>query len=359
MTLPPYHISPLPSETLIAREGERGGVDTVIEYPESGDEVEERREEEMQTLFEIREARRREHDARVARREERSLALLQGNLQRVRQMDAECRARRRSANQTPATSAASIAPERNHSSTGLETGSHELQPDSALLIAQLQSLRDRNSRSRRVSSVSYAELGVARHDGTRIRGDSVDSDHRPLLDSAASIGRGGGHSRASSIVSGREPSRSRATLQISQDRRPSTANSFLSQHDSGYLTPQSTSGDMPLEPPSYEDDLDVHGGEAPPYQSPILTRGPQFRVAIHGSEEEPVERSMFSTSKTDNNGGSLSQESQITSLDPETPPLQLNTTTNITPPAIQIVQATPVTQFPASPPPDRISHVGL
>jgi hypothetical protein len=43
------------------------------------------------------------------------------------------------------------------------------------------------NRDRRVSSVQYAELGVARHDGSRIRANSTDSDNRPLLDSAASI----------------------------------------------------------------------------------------------------------------------------------------------------------------------------
>lgn len=45
------------------------------------------------------------------------------------------------------------------------------------------------SRDRRVSSVSYADLGVARHDGTRIRANSNESD-RPLLDSAASMSGG-------------------------------------------------------------------------------------------------------------------------------------------------------------------------
>jgi hypothetical protein len=50
------------------------------------------------------------------------------------------------------------------------------------MIAEHQS----RNRDRRVSSVSYADLGVARHDGTRIRANSNESE-RPLLDSAASI----------------------------------------------------------------------------------------------------------------------------------------------------------------------------
>jgi hypothetical protein len=62
------------------------------------------------------------------------------------------------------------------------------------------------SRERRVSSVQYAELGVARHDGSRIRANSTDSDNRPLLDSAASIsgqslGHPSMHSRGMSVSS--------------------------------------------------------------------------------------------------------------------------------------------------------------
>ena len=359
VTLPPYHISPLPSETLIAREGERGGVDTVVEYPEDGYQTEERREEEMQTIFEIREARRREQNERAARRAERAAAVAEKNWRRVRQMDAETRARLRSIDQSPA---ASFNRDRNHSSTGLETGLGELQPDSALLIVQLQAIRDRNSRSKRIGSVSYAELGVARHDGTRIRGDSVDSDHRPLLDSASSIGRGrrGDHSRASSILSTTEPSRSRATLQISQDERPDSAISLYSHNGSGYLTPQSTSGDLPPEPPSYDDDLDVHGGDAPAYQSPILARGPQFPAVLHRDRHEAGNRLMPSGPETIDAASSPSQGKQPFSSTFELPQLQLNTRTNILPPAIQVVQATPVTQFPASPPPlDRVSMAGL
>ncbi|SLM35518.1 hypothetical protein LPUS_04820 [Lasallia pustulata] len=71
MTLPPYYPTPRPSERLIAREGERAGVDTVIEFPETAEEEESRRDEEMESLYQIRAARRREIEEREERRRQR------------------------------------------------------------------------------------------------------------------------------------------------------------------------------------------------------------------------------------------------------------------------------------------------
>lgn len=45
-------------------------------------------------------------------------------------------------------------------------------------------------KERRVSAVSYGDLGVARHDGSRVRANSNESD-RPLLDAAGSHGTSG------------------------------------------------------------------------------------------------------------------------------------------------------------------------
>ncbi|KAK8196024.1 hypothetical protein M8818_007176 [Zalaria obscura] len=42
-------------------------------------------------------------------------------------------------------------------------------------------------RDRRVSAVSYGDLGVARHDGSRVRANSNESDSRPLLDAAGAL----------------------------------------------------------------------------------------------------------------------------------------------------------------------------
>ena len=71
----------------------------------------------------------------------------------------------------------------------------------------LEELREEHARirdrQRAVSSVSYADLGVARHDGTRVRANSEESE-RPLLGDAASIAVSSLHRRdrsASSVVS--------------------------------------------------------------------------------------------------------------------------------------------------------------
>src|SRR5271155_1825429 len=60
MTLPAYSQSPKESEQVIGREGERAGMDTVVEFPEDPAEEEARREEEMESLYQIRQARRQE-----------------------------------------------------------------------------------------------------------------------------------------------------------------------------------------------------------------------------------------------------------------------------------------------------------
>ena len=341
MTLPPYHVAPLPSERLIAREGEREGVDTVVEYPESDNEVEERREEEMQALFSIREARRRENEERAARRAERRAALAQRDMRRVNEIDTENRLRNEARAASTANAPTTSTLQDSSSSINLETVQNGAQPDSALLIAQLHSLRDHNSRNRRVSSVSYADLGVARHDGSRLRADSTESDRRPLLDSAASIGGQEDRSRASSIASGRSASRSRATLHVSHNRHPSATGSFVSQHD-GTLTPQSMADDLPPEPPSYEDDLSVHGGEAPPYEGPGTAANLERQDAAHTSSMNRNESSpppMLVISSVEE---SQSTSGRIVSSTNDSPSLHLETTTNIVPPSIEVVQATPI-----------------
>ncbi|KAI4124164.1 MAG: hypothetical protein LQ347_005832, partial [Umbilicaria vellea] len=176
MTLPPYYPTPRPSERLIAREGERAGVDTVIEFPETAEEEESRRDEEMESLYQIRAARRREIEEREERRRQRREAREAGDWARLEQLRIQSRMRER------AESAASIASAAS-STTSLAVASGT---NSAQLLAE-HTARSDGGRDRRVSSVSYAELGLARHDGSRLRADSVESDQRPLLDSAASM----------------------------------------------------------------------------------------------------------------------------------------------------------------------------
>lgn len=156
MTLPAYSKSVRDNERVLAREGERDGIDVVLEQPETVEEEEAQREGEMASLYQIRLQRRQEVADREDRRQRRREARARGDnteMQRIRQESL------------------------------LAVEQRELS-GAAAMIAEHQS----RSRERRVSSVSYAAVGVARHDGTRIR-NSGESD-RPLLDSAASISGG-------------------------------------------------------------------------------------------------------------------------------------------------------------------------
>ncbi|UPX13498.1 uncharacterized protein EKO05_0004004 [Ascochyta rabiei] len=152
MTLPAYSPSVRENERVLGREGERAGMDNVLELPETADDEEVQRNEEMESLYQIRLARRAEATEREARRQARREARARGDhiaLAEIRRRVEE---------------AADLSV-------------------SQMLIAEHQS----RNRDRRVSSVAYGDLGVARHDGTRLRANSHDSDNRPLLDNAASI----------------------------------------------------------------------------------------------------------------------------------------------------------------------------
>lgn len=269
MTLPPYRPSPLPNERLIAREGERAGVDVVVEFPETAEEEEARREADMEELYQVRVARRQEAEERRERRHARRAAREAGDWARVEQLRLQAmvasNARRADIMGSPGSSSISLP-----------------RDGSAAMLAEHHSRA--SSRERRVSSVSYADLGLARHDGSRIRADSVESDHRPLLDSAASMGgsrhealfqvrsRPGQHYRNASTGS---------VLTMDSDGpavdTPQTSNRDGS--DPPVLTPSATQGSSGSErsgshprddPPSYEDE------EAPPYTSPVRNSAPQL-----------------------------------------------------------------------------------
>lgn len=385
MTLPPYRYTPHPTEQLIAREGERAGVDTVVEYPESETEMEARREEEMEALFAIRQARRREAEEREERRQQRREARERGDTVRLAQLEQESRARARArsdASQMSANGAGSAA----NSSTNLQAG---IQSDSAFLIAELASLREAGSRSRRVSSVSYAELGLARHDGSRIRADSVDSDNRPLLDSAASMGGSRGTSRQGSPARGR-PGHMRAIsntsasiMTVDSDAAPgantprtSGRASDENPSDGAQLTPTSSAEGVPVpipssEPPSYEDEGAVPSEEAPPYESPIRARGegaPDGDSFVERMERRESREPNTPTnsaaagrppssprgvSPADSRGEeALAQAFQIPLTTPRPTGRnvpQLRTSALRGAPAIQVMSATPVDSVPTSP----------
>lgn len=258
MTLPSYSYAPRESEQVIAREGDRAGVDVVLEFPETIDEEEQRRDHEMESLYQIRAARRQEQAEREERRVARREARARGDYAELQRLQAESRRRAESA-----------------ASGDFIT--------SAALIAQHQT--NQQERERRVSAVQYNNLGVLRHDGTRLRAGSTDSDNRPLLDSGASIS---GHSltpslhtrgrSASSLSSwGRGSSETQrpdndgfefVSLEPTRSRASSTSGvSHLSHTPSSGEDVADLGSQIPAEqPPEYED--------APAYTSPIVTRPP-------------------------------------------------------------------------------------
>lgn len=208
ITLPSYSPVPKPTEQVIAREGERGGMDVVVEFPETAEEEERRREEEMEALYQIRLRRRQEIAEREERRRQRQEARARGDYERLQQLSRESRAAR-----SQSTAAAMLA---EHQSRG---------------------------RERRVSAVSYADLGHVRHDGSRIRACSTDSDQRPLLDSVSAMGTDASNSIRS------QPTISRVSTQLDAD-------------DGDVGTSQ-------IPPPAYDE---IDWGDAPPYESPVADR---------------------------------------------------------------------------------------
>lgn len=170
MTLPAYSADARPSEQIMGREGDRAGIDTVVEYPENNDEEEARREEEMNSLYQIRQARREQQAARQSDRAAREELRRLRREARSRGDEVALRDLRRQTRQLRAESSA------------ISSTPGRVNPDD--MIAEHQS----RERGRRISSVAYASLGVARHDGSRMRSDSASSDNRPLLDSAAAMG---------------------------------------------------------------------------------------------------------------------------------------------------------------------------
>ncbi|KAK4041467.1 hypothetical protein C8A01DRAFT_34551 [Parachaetomium inaequale] len=156
MTLPVYRPKPTDNELVLGREGERDGIDVVVEM-RTAEEEEALRDEEMEALYQIRAARRRQ----IADREERQRA-------------------RREARDTRDAVALRELRERTRASATRN-------------VEEIEDLRAghdriRETRQRAVSSVSYADVGVARADGTRVRANSTESTERVgLLSDTASI----------------------------------------------------------------------------------------------------------------------------------------------------------------------------
>ncbi|RDL31094.1 Uncharacterized protein BP5553_09883 [Venustampulla echinocandica] len=278
MTLPAYNQNPLQHEQVLAREGERGGIDIVIEFPESGDQEEERRQQEMEALYQVRMARRRENEEREERRTLRREARERGDYVALRELQARARA------SSAASAGASVEELR---------AEHE---------------RLKTERQRAVSSVSYADLGVARHDGTRIRASSMESEREGLLGDAASIAASSLYHRrdrsVSSVVS-IDTTTDLPSPGLTRPRTHSRPDSPLrrvggASHDEGAgegragSSPEMIDHDEfpPNSPPGYENipletsHVEPINEPPPDYSSPVLARGEQQEMfpAAHGSE---------------------------------------------------------------------------
>jgi hypothetical protein len=220
MTLPPYSHAPRETEEVIGREGERDGLDMVVEFPETQEDEEREREQQMESLYQIRLARRQEITDRDARRQARRDARAAGDYATLEQLRRESRQR--------AQGGTSLADSVNGAAS----------VSAATLLAEHQS----RGRDRRISEVTYASVGRVRHDGTRLRANSDDSESG-LLESAADMGGHGGRSRGNSDAPSlgstlEQPhfrERSGSALSIS------TMASDLDNHIPGNATPPSTS----------------------------------------------------------------------------------------------------------------------
>lgn len=251
MTLPPYSVSPKPTEQVVAREGERGGMDMVVEFPETVDEQEQRREEQMESLYQLRLQRRLELAEREARRRDRREARARGDSVRLEQLTADSRARSNRRHGA------------NNSNTSL---------NAATIIAEHQS----RERDRRISTVSYASIGHVRHDGSRLRADSHDSDHHPLLPNAvvdssspSLVDPPSVRSRVQSITSSIMTASTSMTEAEPLVLRPTSTHLSsrpvsVSQPDEGDL------GTLNIPPPPDYEQLDW--GDAPAYESPTRER---------------------------------------------------------------------------------------
>ncbi|KAI9807903.1 MAG: hypothetical protein M1825_005209 [Sarcosagium campestre] len=287
VTLPAYNPNPGTEEQVLGREGERAGIDRVVEFPEDAEEEERRRDTHMESLYQIRLGRRNRAAERDALRREADELRERGDVEGLIRNRQRRRQLREDINNPPNASHQRLAPAGAGSDSSLPTGG-------AATAAGLSAteLVTPPSRGRRVSSVSYADVGLARHDGSRIRGDSIESD-RPLLDGAASIGGGGGGggdrdlspapSRpTSSRPSNRNRNRSTSSLSVSTNASdgptPQPARPTISTTTTGGSGHPQTSDESTIfpQPPDYEDVGLL--GDAPPYESPSRTGAPRLPV---------------------------------------------------------------------------------
>lgn len=238
LTLPAYRPSANNNEQVLGREGERDGVDVIIDLP-TAEAEEEARNEEMETMYQIRLARRQAIAEREERRERRREARLRNDYRELEAIRAETRA----ANE-------------DNTISELRT-----------TVDQLKDIRQRS-----VSSVSYADVGVARHDGTRIRANSSESERVGLLSDAASMQSG--HQRGRSYSSAASHDDDFSSLAPARSRGASIrSGSVDGRAGSSPELVEADLGDEVMPPPEYEDiplgdDQSSSHGPPPDYSGP-------------------------------------------------------------------------------------------
>lgn len=210
-------------------------MDVVVDLPtEEGEE--ELREQEMNALYQLRATRRQQNEERERLRRERE------------------EARRRN-------DVAALADIRNRARAATNGNNS--------LVEELRRDIDRakDHRQRSVSSVSYADLGVARHDGTRIRAGSQESERMGLLSDPADMGlglRSGANSpmphhrnrSVSSVASLDSDFPSPAFSRPRADSRPATPSRLSYGGGRPGSSPELVESDLGVEaipPPEYED----------------------------------------------------------------------------------------------------------
>ncbi|EEU43985.1 uncharacterized protein NECHADRAFT_30113, partial [Fusarium vanettenii 77-13-4] len=255
LTLPAYRQMANPNEQVLGREGERDGVDVIIDLP-TAEAEEEARDNEMETLYQIRLARRQMLAEREDRRERRREARSRNDYRTLEQIRAETR----------------LA---NENTT----------------ISELRTTVDqiKDSRQRSVSSVSYADVGIARHDGTRIRANSTESERVGLLSDAASLGHQRGRS-GSSAVSHDDDFSSLAPARSQGSSRAGTPNDDGRAGSSPELV-EADLGDETMPPPEYEDiPLNDDGRSTTPINEPP----PDYPGPYRSSSQRTAERDLGS-----------------------------------------------------------------
>lgn len=283
MTLPAYRPMAATGEQVLGIEGERDGVDVIIDLP-TAEEDEALRDDEMEALYQIRVNRRQQ----IAEREER------------RQQRREAR--------------------RRHDSTALDdirARTAAATNDTTITDLRQNIERIKDNRQRSVSSVSYADVGIARHDGTRIRANSIESERVGLLSDAASIQlhqRNRSGSSAASIDSDFPPTvatRSRGDSQSNFSRVETREGRAGSSPE----LIEADLGDEAMPPPEYEDvSLDDARSTTTQNEPPPDYSGP-YRSASTRTEHD-----LASTGRNENSDGQSRESTPSSERRPGGPP---------------------------------------